>query len=278
VVFPLELARGVALGSEKQPEVSRTFRAVADRIPVPCSAVDDQRLIAQDGKSGSLITVCIVLTYIGVSQRLQLHRGDACKGTSCRRALTVAHLTSLQRSLETFFGIGPKVSQGLMAKFHIHPWAKLGTLKNSTVMDLTTEMSNMKIENDLRREVQDSIRRLKDMGTYRGRRHAMGLPVRGQRTRTQVCDGNVACECRWVLTMIDQYGKKVEPDGTRRAGKGAVVVWRDLYFVLYYTARTKMHETALVNRTTFKQVKVFLADDGDVYRAFSAVSVFVSEG
>jgi hypothetical protein len=34
----------------------------------------------------------------------------------------------------------------------------------------------------------------------------------------------------------------------------------------------------LVNRTTFKQVKVFLADDGDVYRAFSAVSVFVSEG
>jgi small subunit ribosomal protein S13 len=73
-----------------------------------------------------------------------------------------------------------------MAKYHIHPWAKVGTLKNSVVLDLTADMSNMKIENDLRREVTDNIRRLKDIGTYRGRRHAMGLPVRGQRTRTQI--------------------------------------------------------------------------------------------
>jgi small subunit ribosomal protein S13 len=73
-----------------------------------------------------------------------------------------------------------------MAKFHIHPWAKVGSLKNATVMDLTAELSTMKIENDARREVQDNIRRLKDMGTYRGRRHAMGLPVRGQRTRNQI--------------------------------------------------------------------------------------------
>jgi hypothetical protein len=114
-----------------------------------------------------------------------------------------------------------------MAKFHIHPWAKLGTLKNSTVMDLTTEMSNMKIENDLRREVQESIMRLKDMGTYRGRRHAMGLPVRGQRTRTQVCGGVVMWRCEWMLTV-------------------AVVVRGRIYHVLYYTATMKMHQTALV--------------------------------
>jgi small subunit ribosomal protein S13 len=44
----------------------------------------------------------------------------------------------------------------------------------------------MKIENDLRREVVNDIKRLKETGTYRGRRHALGLPVRGQRTRTQV--------------------------------------------------------------------------------------------
>ncbi|KAG9206359.1 hypothetical protein G6514_005086 [Epicoccum nigrum] len=92
----------------------------------------------------------------------------------------------VKRSLQSFYGIGPKVSQGIMAKFHIHPWAKVGSLKNATVMDLTAELSTMKIENDARREVQDNIRRLKDMGTYRGRRHAMGLPVRGQRTRNQI--------------------------------------------------------------------------------------------
>ncbi|KAF2262517.1 30S ribosomal protein S13 [Lojkania enalia] len=94
--------------------------------------------------------------------------------------------TLVKRSLETFYGIGPKVSRGIMARFHIFPWAKVGSLKNAQVLDLTAELSNMKIENDLRREVQDNIRRLKDMGTYRGRRHAMGLPVRGQRTRSQI--------------------------------------------------------------------------------------------
>ncbi|OAL49279.1 30S ribosomal protein S13 [Pyrenochaeta sp. DS3sAY3a] len=94
--------------------------------------------------------------------------------------------TLVKRSLESFFGIGPKVSQRIMAKFSIHPFAKVGSLKNATVMDLTTELAGMKIENDLRRQVQEDIRRLRDMGTYRGRRHAMGLPVRGQRTRTQI--------------------------------------------------------------------------------------------
>ncbi|KAF2876513.1 30S ribosomal protein S13 [Massariosphaeria phaeospora] len=92
----------------------------------------------------------------------------------------------VKRSLETFYGIGPMVSQRIMARFHIFPLAKVGSLKNAQVMDLTEELTNMKIENDLRREVQENIRRLKDMGSYRGRRHAMGLPVRGQRTRTQI--------------------------------------------------------------------------------------------
>jgi hypothetical protein len=133
-----------------------------------------------------------------------------------------------------------------MAKFHIHPWAKLGTLKNSTVMDLTTEMSNMKIENDLRREVQESIMRLKDMGTYRGRRHAMGLPVRGQRTRTQVCGGVVMWRCEWTLTVADYDGEKTEQAGARWTGTGAVVVRGRIYHVLYYTAKMKMHQTALV--------------------------------
>ncbi|KAF2707115.1 30S ribosomal protein S13 [Pleomassaria siparia CBS 279.74] len=97
-----------------------------------------------------------------------------------------AETSLVKRSLETIYGIGPKVSQRVMARYHIYPWAKVGELKNSTVLDLTAELTSMKIENDLRREVQDNIRRLRDMGTYRGRRHAMGLPVRGQRTRTQI--------------------------------------------------------------------------------------------
>ena len=77
-----------------------------------------------------------------------------------------------------------------MARLHIHPSARLGSLSNQKVLDITAELSNMKIENDLRREMQENIKRLRDMGTYRGRRHAMGLPVRGQNTRSQTATAN----------------------------------------------------------------------------------------
>lgn len=128
--------------------------------------------------------------------------------------------TLVKRSLQSFFGIGPSVSQRIMAKFHIHPWAKVGSLKNATVMDLTAELANMKIENDLRRQVQDDIRRLRDMGTYRGRRHAMGLPARGQRTRTQVrvvLDGLEEEPGWWrnLLMLTDCDCTTTEQDRTR---------------------------------------------------------------
>ncbi|KAF7190349.1 37S ribosomal protein subunit sws2, mitochondrial [Pseudocercospora fuligena] len=90
------------------------------------------------------------------------------------------------RSLQSFYGIGPKVCERLMARFHIHKTAKVGSLKDRQVNDLAGELSTMTLENDLRRQLQDNIKRLRDMGAYRGRRHAMGLPVRGQRTRTQI--------------------------------------------------------------------------------------------
>ena len=61
----------------------------------------------------------------------------------------------------------------------------MGTLTPRTVTALTAELSTMTIENDARRIVQENIQRLRDMGTYRGRRHAMGLPVRGQNTKNK---------------------------------------------------------------------------------------------
>ena len=61
----------------------------------------------------------------------------------------------------------------------------MGTLPQKTVTALTAELSTMTIETDARKIVQDNIRRLRDIGTYRGKRHSMGLPVRGQRTRNQ---------------------------------------------------------------------------------------------
>lgn len=191
--------------------------------------------------------------------------------------------TLVKRSLEFFYGIGPSVSQRIMAKFYIHPWAKVGSLKNATVLDLTAELANMKIENDLRRQVQDDIRRLRDMGTYRGRRHAMGLPVRGQKTRTQVCGGLRAVVEEWwgrLLTPTDCYCTPVEQDGTWWYRKSADVRWKRLYqcIILYslqawngvydaHSRNTMAHER-LNNNYTRRGHQVFASQHGLVFRTY----------
>ncbi|EON97462.1 putative mitochondrial 37s ribosomal protein sws2 protein [Phaeoacremonium minimum UCRPA7] len=92
----------------------------------------------------------------------------------------------VRKALESFYALGPQTAARILAKYTIHPRAKIGTLPPKTVTALTAELSTMTIENDARKLVQDNIKRLRDMGTYRGRRHAMGLPVRGQKTRNQI--------------------------------------------------------------------------------------------
>ncbi|TKA39611.1 hypothetical protein B0A54_10167 [Friedmanniomyces endolithicus] len=89
-------------------------------------------------------------------------------------------------ALQSFYGIGPAVSRTLMARFRIHNTARIGELDARQTDNLAAQLSTMTIENDLKRGMRENIRRLRDMGTYRGRRHAMGFPVRGQNTRSQV--------------------------------------------------------------------------------------------
>lgn len=111
-----------------------------------------------------------------------------------------------------------------MSRFNIHPTCRIGELANKQVLDLTAVLSEMKIENDLRREVLNDIKRLKETGTYRGRRHALGLPVRGQRTRTQVslrlryhppldCAGRIFPGRLLANETVDQNSYQVEPHG-----------------------------------------------------------------
>ncbi|TDZ22607.1 37S ribosomal protein SWS2 [Colletotrichum sidae] len=92
----------------------------------------------------------------------------------------------VKKALESFYALGSTTSQRILAKYSIHPLAKVGSLAPRTVTALTAELSTMTIETDARKIIQQNVLRLKDMGAYRGRRHAMGLPVRGQRTRTQI--------------------------------------------------------------------------------------------
>jgi len=86
--------------------------------------------------------------------------------------------------LTAIFGIGPSTSKKILSKLGINEDTKVSALTDDEVNKIRNEVSTIKIEGALKSEIQMNIKRLIDIGTYRGKRHRRGLPVRGQRTRT----------------------------------------------------------------------------------------------
>jgi len=87
--------------------------------------------------------------------------------------------------LTYIYGIGLKRSQDILESTGVNPDTRIRDLSEPEVTVLRGNIeSNYQVEGDLRRLEAMSIKRLMDIGTYRGRRHRLGLPVRGQRTRT----------------------------------------------------------------------------------------------
>jgi small subunit ribosomal protein S13 len=87
--------------------------------------------------------------------------------------------------LTYLYGIGPTRAQEILARTKVNPDIRIKDLSEADVQAIREFISkNYKVEGDLRREVQMSIKRLIEIGSYRGMRHRRNLPVRGQRTRT----------------------------------------------------------------------------------------------
>jgi small subunit ribosomal protein S13 len=87
--------------------------------------------------------------------------------------------------LTYIFGIGLPTSQKILAEADINPDTRIQELTDDEVTRLREYITkNLQVEGDLRREVQMNIKRLMEIGSYRGLRHRRGLPVRGQKTRT----------------------------------------------------------------------------------------------
>ncbi len=87
--------------------------------------------------------------------------------------------------LQYIHGIGEKRAQEIMDKVHIPPERRVSQLTDQEVLQIREVIDrDYLVEGDLRREVQLNIKRLMDLGCYRGLRHRKNLPVRGQRTHT----------------------------------------------------------------------------------------------
>lgn len=87
-------------------------------------------------------------------------------------------------ALRSIYGIGPTRAEKICELAKVVPTAKVKDLTEVDLDKLRTEVDKFMTEGDLRREVSTNIKRLKDIGSYRGVRHRRGLPVRGQRTNT----------------------------------------------------------------------------------------------
>ncbi|MGD9692236.1 MAG: 30S ribosomal protein S13 [Phycisphaerales bacterium] len=91
----------------------------------------------------------------------------------------------IRYALEYIHGIGPKFAQDILREAQIDPMKRAAQLTEQEVSAIAGIIdANYLVEGALRRQVQQNIQRLKDIRAYRGERHRKGLPVRGQRTRT----------------------------------------------------------------------------------------------
>ncbi len=87
-------------------------------------------------------------------------------------------------SLQYIYGIGSSLSQRILSQANIEPTTQVESLTDQQINLIRELIDNQRVEGELRKEVNLNIRRLIEIGSYRGSRHQYSLPVRGQRTRT----------------------------------------------------------------------------------------------
>ena len=90
----------------------------------------------------------------------------------------------IEVGLTYVFGIGPSTSRKLLAQTKVDPNTAVKDLTEDEVVKLREAVEAQTVEGDLRRERSQNVKRLTEIGSYRGMRHRRGLPVRGQRTKT----------------------------------------------------------------------------------------------
>jgi len=91
----------------------------------------------------------------------------------------------IEVGLTRIFGIGRSLSQKILAETKVNPNTRIKDLTDEEIVKIRTAIDrDYRVEGDLRRDISMGIKRLMDIGSYRGLRHRSGLPVRGQRTRT----------------------------------------------------------------------------------------------
>lgn len=107
--------------------------------------------------------------------------------------ITLPDNKRIRYALNFLYGVGPARAMVILAEAKVDPMTKTKDLTSDEEARVRAILETIKLEGDLRREVAGNIKRLKDIGSYRGSRHSKRLPSRGQRTKTnsRTLRGNV---------------------------------------------------------------------------------------
>ena len=123
----------------------------------------------------------------------------------------------IEISLTYLFGVGRSMSNDILKEAGIDPGKRAKDLSEAEVLQITNilQKGGYRIEGDLRRDISQNIKRLMDIGSWRGMRHKKGLPVRGQRTRTNSRTRKGKKRVNLAMPTV----KKEAPKAAKPAGK-----------------------------------------------------------
>ncbi len=119
----------------------------------------------------------------------------------------------IEAGLTSIYGIGRTTASGILEKAGVDPSTRVNALTEDEINRLRTVVeNNCKVEGDLRREVQTDIKRLQDIGSYRGVRHRRNLPARGQRTSTNARTVRGGYKAKRTITVGRKAKETVRKD------------------------------------------------------------------
>ena len=121
----------------------------------------------------------------------------------------------IEIALTYLYGIGRKLSNDVLKEAGINPGKRAKDLSDEEVARITNTFQKLglRLEGDLRRDIAQNIKRLMDIGSWRGSRHKKGLPVRGQRTRTNARTRKGKRKGGLAVIKKDEPAKSAKPAG-----------------------------------------------------------------
>lgn len=113
-------------------------------------------------------------------------------------------------ALRYIYGVGPKLANDIMREANINPDKRTRDLTTDEINRIQRSLERFAVEGDLRRIVNDNVDRLRRIKTYRGMRHSMKLPTRGQRTRTNSRTARGGGKRKTVGALTKEMAAKLE--------------------------------------------------------------------